>query len=176
MTAQIVPLVILVAVVFSLIWGLLALIGLAYRTVRGDAGRAGRNLGGMAVVLTIAVVGWSFVDDQPLPTYMNSVTSSGMVFSGTLVVEENCVFIDLDEPGGGRRLLYFPALTTIGFDDATGSVRFAFGRRASQGDSVALVGGVLPNPPTGWVMRRHDPDCESSADGFGIVEGLAPAG
>jgi hypothetical protein len=166
---QAIPLLILAAVAFSLVWGLLALGCLVYRKVRGGERR--RRLVGMAAVLTIALVGWTFIDDRPLPTYMNSVTSSGIVFRGTLVVEDGCVFIDLDEPGGDLSLLYFPALTTTGFDPATGTVRFAFGKQVTSGDAVSFVGGGTS--PSGWVTRSHDAACVARADGFQIVERLS---
>lgn len=172
--AQVIPFLILVAVVFSLVWGLVALLGLIYRKVRGVQRR--RRLAGVAAVLTIALVGWTFLDDRPLPTYMNSVTSSGVTFSGTLFIEDGCVFLASIEPGSDRILLFFPTLTTTGFDPATGTVRFAIGKRVRSGDSVELLGGVLRSPPSGWVTRRHDPGCEASADGFGIIEGLPAAG
>jgi hypothetical protein len=174
--AQVIPFIILAAISFSLIWGLLALICFVYRKIRGGGGSPGRSRRGMAVVLTIALVGWAFIDDQPLPTYMNSVASSAITFGGTLLVEEDCVFLEVDGPEDGVVLLYFPTLTTTGFDAATGTVRLAFGKRVSPGERVELSGAIIDSLPRGWVTRRHDPECSAKANGFGIVEGLASAG
>lgn len=86
------------------------------------------------------------------------------------MVEGDCVFIDRDEPGGELALLYFPSLTTTGFDPEKGTIPFAFGKGVASGDSVVLVGGVIPDPPSGWVTRRHPPKCEAKAEGFPSTE------